>query len=94
MCMGVLRRCCNTCDDVREAYRHKGWAFTSALDIEQCKRDGYSDKFKQMNNEGCRVYGYLQVNKVLLVLKHSHTIQYIYTSFIVIQSFIGTHATV
>ena len=71
--MCALSRCCNTCDDVREAYRHKGWAFTSALDIEQCKRDGYSDKFKQMNSEGCRVYGYLQVNKVP-VLKHSHAV--------------------
>lgn len=32
-------RCCNTCDDVREAYRRRGWAFKTPDTIEQCKRD-------------------------------------------------------
>jgi hypothetical protein len=26
-------RCCNTCEDVREAYRLKGWAFVNADQI-------------------------------------------------------------
>lgn len=56
--------CCNTCDDVREAYRQKGWAFHDAESIEQCKRDGTVDKMKQQKDEGCRIYGYLEVNKV------------------------------
>eukprot|EP00117_Sycon_ciliatum_P003897 scpid68113/ scgid8497/ Endoplasmic reticulum-Golgi intermediate compartment protein 3 len=56
--------CCNNCDDVREAYRRKGWAFVDPQTIEQCKRDGWSDKLKAQHNEGCRVHGFLEVNKV------------------------------
>ena len=57
-------KCCNTCEDVREAYRAKGWAFRNAEEIEQCKREGYTDKMNAQKNEGCRVYGHLEVNKV------------------------------
>lgn len=28
-------RCCNTCDEVREAYRNKGWAITNMDLIDQ-----------------------------------------------------------
>lgn len=31
----VLYRCCNTCEDVREAYRRKGWALSSIDDVKQ-----------------------------------------------------------
>ena len=41
-----FRRCCNTCDDVREAYRQKGWAFTNSDEIEQCDREKWNDKIK------------------------------------------------
>ncbi|XP_070533069.1 endoplasmic reticulum-Golgi intermediate compartment protein 3-like isoform X2 [Ptychodera flava] len=57
-------KCCNSCEDVREAYRRKGWAFNNAEGIEQCKREGWSDKFKSQKGEGCQVYGHLEVNKV------------------------------
>ncbi|XP_075701888.1 endoplasmic reticulum-Golgi intermediate compartment protein 3 isoform X1 [Rhinoderma darwinii] len=57
-------RCCNTCDDVREAYRRKGWAFKTPDSIEQCKREGFSQKMQEQKNEGCEVYGFLEVNKV------------------------------
>ncbi|XP_073415475.1 endoplasmic reticulum-Golgi intermediate compartment protein 3 [Dendrobates tinctorius] len=57
-------RCCNTCDDVREAYRRKGWAFKTPDSIEQCKREGFSQKMQEQKNEGCKVYGFLEVNKV------------------------------
>lgn len=50
---------------MREAYRQKGWAFHDAESIEQCRRDGTVDKMKQQKDEGCRIYGYLEVNKVL-----------------------------
>lgn len=33
-------KCCNTCEDVREAYRRKGWALTSFEGIVQCDREG------------------------------------------------------
>ena len=29
------KRCCNTCEDVREAYRKKGWALSDVDDIKQ-----------------------------------------------------------
>ncbi|XP_068119766.1 endoplasmic reticulum-Golgi intermediate compartment protein 3 isoform X1 [Hyperolius riggenbachi] len=57
-------RCCNSCDDVREAYRRKGWAFKTPDSIEQCKREGFSQKMQEQKNEGCEVYGFLEVNKV------------------------------
>ncbi|XP_040186539.1 endoplasmic reticulum-Golgi intermediate compartment protein 3 [Rana temporaria] len=57
-------RCCNTCDDVREAYRRKGWAFKTPDSIEQCKREGFSQKMQEQKDEGCELYGFLEVNKV------------------------------
>ncbi|XP_029006488.1 endoplasmic reticulum-Golgi intermediate compartment protein 3 isoform X2 [Betta splendens] len=57
-------KCCNTCDDVREAYRRRGWAFKNADTIEQCKREGFTQKMQEQKNEGCQVYGFLEVNKV------------------------------
>lgn len=49
---------------MREAYRLKGWAFNDPESIEQCSREGWSEKLKNQQKEGCRVYGYLEVNKV------------------------------
>ncbi|XP_030044962.1 endoplasmic reticulum-Golgi intermediate compartment protein 3 isoform X1 [Microcaecilia unicolor] len=57
-------KCCNTCEDVREAYRRRGWAFKNPDSIEQCKREGFSQKMQEQKNEGCKVYGFLEVNKV------------------------------
>uniref|UniRef100_A0A674N3H7 Endoplasmic reticulum-Golgi intermediate compartment protein n=1 Tax=Takifugu rubripes TaxID=31033 RepID=A0A674N3H7_TAKRU len=57
-------KCCNSCDDVREAYRRRGWAFKNADTIEQCKREGFTQKMQEQKNEGCQVYGVLEVNKV------------------------------
>ncbi|KPP62025.1 endoplasmic reticulum-Golgi intermediate compartment protein 3-like [Scleropages formosus] len=57
-------KCCNTCDDVREAYRRRGWAFKNPDTIDQCKREGFSQKMQEQKNEGCQVYGFLEVNKV------------------------------
>nr|XP_005986793.1 PREDICTED: endoplasmic reticulum-Golgi intermediate compartment protein 3 isoform X1 [Latimeria chalumnae] len=56
--------CCNNCEDVREAYRRRGWAFKNPDTIEQCKREGFSQKMQEQKNEGCQVYGFLEVNKV------------------------------
>ena len=60
----IFYRCCNTCEEVREAYRKKGWAFNNAENIAQCEREGWSEKMRVQQNEGCDVYGYLEVNKV------------------------------
>lgn len=58
------RRCCNTCDDVREAYRLKGWAFSDPQSIEQCVTEGWTSQINEQKNEGCRVYGTIDVSKV------------------------------
>lgn len=56
--------CCNTCEDVREAYRKKGWALTNPDEIDQCKREGFLERIKAEDGEGCNMYGFLEVNKV------------------------------
>lgn len=60
-------QCCNTCDHVREAYRHKGWHISDLGAFEQCAREGQSSEAiaKQLQeHRGCRLAGYLNVNKV------------------------------
>jgi len=56
--------CCNTCDQVQETYRKKGWAFVNPDGIEQCVREGFKENLEKQMGEGCEVYGYLLVNKV------------------------------
>lgn len=56
--------CCNTCEEVREAYRKRGWAFSTPDSIAQCKREGFLEQIKAQDGEGCNVYGFLEVNKV------------------------------
>jgi hypothetical protein len=57
-------QCCNTCDEVREAYRLKGWAFSDPDGIEQCAKEGFSENLRLQSDEGCKIYGSLDVNKV------------------------------
>ncbi|KAJ2746340.1 ER-derived vesicles protein erv46 [Coemansia sp. BCRC 34301] len=56
--------CCNSCDDVHQAYKRRGWAFTDPDSIEQCVREGYVKHMQEQAGEGCRMRGYIQVNKV------------------------------
>jgi len=57
------RKCCNTCNDVREAYRLKTWKF-DPRGIEQC-RDGLTSEIEERAlKEGCQIYGTLEVNRV------------------------------
>jgi len=65
-CFGAEKEpggCCNTCEEVREAYLKKGWGF-NAVGVEQCEREGFKKNMKEQQGEGCEVYGYLEVNKV------------------------------
>lgn len=57
--------CCNSCDEVREAYVRKGWSFTDPDHVDQCVAEGWSAKIKEQNKEGCRISGKLHVNKVV-----------------------------
>ncbi|XP_074582256.1 uncharacterized protein LOC141838624 [Curcuma longa] len=56
--------CCNSCEEVREAYRKKGWGLSNPDLIDQCKREGFLQKIKDEEGEGCNIYGFLEVNKV------------------------------
>ncbi|KAJ7556838.1 hypothetical protein O6H91_05G100600 [Diphasiastrum complanatum] len=56
--------CCNSCEEVREAYRRRGWALSNVDLIDQCKREGWLVKIKEQEGEGCNIYGSLEVNKV------------------------------
>ncbi|KAG5544302.1 hypothetical protein RHGRI_016898 [Rhododendron griersonianum] len=56
--------CCNSCEEVREAYRNKGWAVSNPDLIDQCKREGFLQRIKDEDGEGCNIYGFLEVNKV------------------------------
>ncbi|KAF7139960.1 hypothetical protein RHSIM_Rhsim06G0084500 [Rhododendron simsii] len=56
--------CCNSCEEVREAYRKKGWAVSNPDLIDQCKREGFLQRIKDEDGEGCNIYGFLEVNKV------------------------------
>ncbi|KAJ3123426.1 hypothetical protein HK098_001919 [Nowakowskiella sp. JEL0407] len=56
--------CCNTCDEVKKAYADKGWSFNTPESMEQCIAEGYMEKIKEQEKEGCAVYGHIVVNKV------------------------------
>lgn len=58
-------QCCNTCEEVLEAYKIKKWD-VDIKKIEQCK--GQEEKYKRHDKEafkeGCRIEGHLEVNRV------------------------------
>jgi hypothetical protein len=62
--------CCNTCDDVRSAYRKKGWSFEQANNagegIVQCVKDNYIQDLAEQSKakEGCNMHGTIEVQKV------------------------------
>ena len=56
-------QCCNTCDDVREAYRKKGWSFMVRDNIVQCSKEGFVDSVAAQKGEGCNIFGYVDVKK-------------------------------
>ncbi|EJC98088.1 endoplasmic reticulum-derived transport vesicle ERV46 [Fomitiporia mediterranea MF3/22] len=57
--------CCNTCEEVRQAYVNKGWSFSNPDSIEQCVREHWSEKLHEQSTEGCNISGRLRVNKVI-----------------------------
>lgn len=58
------RVCCQTCDEVHDAYLQAGWAFFDGAEIEQCEREGYVSKIRNHINEGCRVKGQGKLNRI------------------------------
>ena len=57
-------RCCNTCMEVRDAYMKKGWAMPSPDSVDQCKGLQLNEDDLKALQEGCQIYGYLEVNRV------------------------------
>lgn len=49
---------------MREAYRLKGWAFNNPKGIQQCVKEGFTDKLQEQIKEGCKAKGFIEVNKV------------------------------
>lgn len=56
--------CCNSCDDVRAAYRQRKWGFPGEANFEQCRREGQRRANRREEGEGCNVYGTMQVARV------------------------------
>jgi len=56
--------CCNTCEEVRAAYREKGWAIGDPSRVEQCARENSYIDIAAQSGEGCRLEGHVAVNKV------------------------------
>jgi hypothetical protein len=60
---GAADGCCNTCQDVKVAYEMRGWTIENMLEIEQCKNDEFVKQLREHKNEGCRIYGHVEVAK-------------------------------
>lgn len=60
-------QCCNTCDDLLNAYKAKRWrSDVVQMAAEQCIREGRDrpQPKKMKRGEGCNLSGYLKVNRV------------------------------
>lgn len=57
-------QCCNTCEEVKEAYKYRKWAILDLTTIEQCKHDASVEKSVNAFKEGCSILGHMEVNRV------------------------------
>lgn len=62
-CYGQKSGCCNTCKDVRKAFKANKKPIPSIASIEQCVKEGYLEKLKEMANESCRLYGSIEAHQ-------------------------------
>lgn len=56
--------CCNSCEAVKAAYAQVGWAFYDGEGIEQCEKTGYVERVNQRLDEGCRIKGTAEINRI------------------------------
>ncbi|CBX95366.1 hypothetical protein IAQ61_004190 [Plenodomus lingam] len=61
----IKHGCCNTCDEVRDAYASISWSFGRGEGVEQCEREHYAEHLDEQRQEGCRLEGSIKVNKVV-----------------------------
>ena len=62
-CYSLKSGCCNTCKDVRRAFKAARKTLPPIASIEQCTREGFLDELKAMANESCRVHGSVAVHQ-------------------------------
>lgn len=53
---GEPGECCNTCDDVKRAYKLKGWGLANQAEVLQCQEEAKAAAEEQ-EGEGCNVHG-------------------------------------
>ncbi|KAL7679707.1 putative endoplasmic reticulum vesicle transporter [Plasmopara halstedii] len=56
--------CCNTCDEVKEAFIHSDQSLEEAESKEQCVRETIETEKRAQDGEGCRFTGKMLVNRV------------------------------
>ena len=57
------KKCCNTCEEVKQLYLKRSWKFV-ATTVEQCRGELLTQSEQRVLAEGCQIYGYLEVNRV------------------------------
>ncbi|CAG9314698.1 unnamed protein product [Blepharisma stoltei] len=57
-------QCCNTCDEVLEAYTKRKWSPPQQHLIEQCKRRLHLDDERPTKPEGCMIFGHLLMKRI------------------------------
>lgn len=62
-CYSMKSGCCNTCKEVRKAFKAKRKPLPPIASIEQCAREGFLDELKAMVNESCRIHGSVEVHQ-------------------------------
>ncbi|KAF2482579.1 endoplasmic reticulum vesicle transporter-domain-containing protein [Neohortaea acidophila] len=62
---GLKKGCCQTCQEVRDAYASISWSFGRGNGVEQCEREHYGEHLDEQRAEGCRIEGSIRVNKVV-----------------------------
>jgi hypothetical protein len=58
------KTCCNTCDEVKEAFIHNDISLEEADKKEQCLRESVEEEDQAQDGEGCRFQGNMLVNRV------------------------------
>nr|CCC47775.1 conserved hypothetical protein [Trypanosoma vivax Y486] len=57
--------CCNTCDDVRNAFKDKGWSFNEDdIGIAQCAEERLRHAESSSSREGCNIYAKFSASRV------------------------------
>jgi hypothetical protein len=57
-------KCCNTCDELKEAFMASGISLEEADQKEQCIRESLQEEQLAEEGEGCRLRGWMLVNRV------------------------------